>query len=41
MVEYLLTAAVLLSIVAVMAVFLFSVKEQGGRVLNLVASDYP
>jgi hypothetical protein len=41
MVEYLIVAATLILAVAVLAVFLFSFRENSSRVLDLVASDYP
>ncbi len=40
-VEFILVAAVLLAMVAVLAVLLVSVREQGGRVVELVAADSP
>ena len=41
MIEYLVTAAMLVLCLSIFAVFLYTLKEQGGRVLNLVALDYP
>lgn len=41
LVEYLVMAGVLIASVAVFAVFLYTFKEHGGRVLDLVASEYP
>jgi len=41
MVEYLFTAAILTLAIVVFAVFLYTFREHGGRVLDLVASDYP
>ena len=41
MVEYVVVACLLLSAVAIMAVFLYSFREYGGRVLDLAASEYP
>jgi len=41
MVEYLITAGMLIVAVAILAVFLYTFKEHGGRVLDLVASEYP
>jgi hypothetical protein len=41
MIEYVITAVVLISAVAVCAVFLYTLKMQGSRVLDLVASEYP
>lgn len=39
--EYLITAGMLIASVAILAVFLYTFKEYGGRVLDLVASEYP
>ncbi len=39
--EYAITVGVLLGVVAVAALFLYTFKEYGGRVLDLVASEYP
>jgi hypothetical protein len=41
MIEYLMTAVILMACVAVLAVFLYTFKEQGDRVLDLVAAEYP
>jgi len=41
MVEYLITAAMLIAAVAILAVFLYTFREQSGRVLNLVGMDHP
>jgi hypothetical protein len=41
MIEYVIVAAMLMSTIAILAVFLYSFREFGGRVLNLVASEYP
>ncbi len=41
MIEYLVVTAMLLSIVAILAVFLYTFKEHSGRVLDLAASEYP
>ena len=41
MVEYLIVAGVLVAMVAVLSVFLYTFREQSGRVLDLVASEYP
>ena len=40
-VEFLLVAAVLVLTVSVLAVLLFALRENGGRVLDLVAADAP
>lgn len=41
MVEYIIVAAMLTVMVSIFAVLLYAFKEHGGRVLDLVASDYP
>ena len=41
MIEYVIVAAMLMSTIAILAVFLYSFREFGGRVLNLVGSEYP
>lgn len=41
MTEYLIVAATLVLAVAILAVFLYTLKEHGGRVFDLVASEYP
>jgi hypothetical protein len=41
MIEYVIVAAMLMSTIAILAVFLYSFREFGGRVLDLVASEYP
>ena len=41
MVEYVITTCVLIAMVAIMAVFLYTFKENGGRILDLAASEYP
>lgn len=41
MVEYVITAGILISTVAILSVFLYTFKEYAGRVLDLVASEYP
>jgi len=41
MVEYAITAGMLMIAVVILAVLLYSFKEQGNRVFNLAASDYP
>ena len=40
-VEYLITAGMLIASIAILAVFLYTFKEYGGRVLDLVSSEYP
>ncbi len=41
MMEFLLVASAVLALTAIMAVLLFSTREYGGRVLDLIASEYP
>ena len=41
MVEYLICVAALVGVVALMALLLVAVRETSGRVLDLVASEYP
>ena len=41
MIEYVITAGVLITTIAIMAVFLYTFREYGGRILDLVASEYP
>jgi hypothetical protein len=41
MIEYLIVAASLLAVVAVMALFLYALRLQADRTLTLVSSDYP
>lgn len=40
-VEYAIAAGVLTAMVAILAIFLYTFREYGGRVLDLVSSDYP
>lgn len=41
MIEYVIVMAALLATVAVCALFLYALRQQSTRVLDLVASDYP
>ena len=41
MIEYLISAAVLLAAVAILAIFLYVFKQNGGRILDLIAYEYP
>jgi len=41
MIEYVVIAAVLVLSMSIFAVFLYTIKEQGGRVLDLVALGNP
>lgn len=40
-VEYAVAVGMLVAAVAIMALLLYVLKEQGGRVLELVGSEYP
>jgi len=40
-IEYVVGAVVLVGAVAILAVFLYTYREHGVRVLDLVASEYP
>lgn len=39
--EVVVVAGVLVAMVAVLALLLYTFKEYGGRILNLLASEYP
>ena len=41
MIEYVITAGMLIAAVTIFAVFLYTFKEYGARVLDMVASEYP
>ncbi|MDA0578718.1 MAG: hypothetical protein O3B24_11550 [Verrucomicrobia bacterium] len=41
MLEYVLITLIMLTCVAVLAVLMVAVREQGSRTVELVASDYP
>ncbi len=41
MTEYVVVAGMVLASVMILALLLYTFKEYGGRVLNLVASEYP
>jgi hypothetical protein len=41
MIEYVITALMLLSAVTILALLLYTFREHGGRVLDLAASEYP
>lgn len=41
MIEYVITAGMLMAAVVILALLLYTFKEYGGRVLDLVASEYP
>ncbi len=41
MIEYVVLAVFVIATVSIMAILLYTFKEQGGRVLDLAASEYP
>jgi hypothetical protein len=41
MIEYVIVSGMLLAAVAIFAVFLYAFRQEAGRVLDLVAYDYP
>ena len=41
MIEYVVVATMLIATVSLLAIFLYTYKEQSGRVLDLAASEYP
>jgi Flp pilus assembly protein TadG len=41
MIEYMIVAVMLMALVAVFALLLYALRQQSGRVLELVASEYP
>jgi Flp pilus assembly pilin Flp len=41
MIEYVVLVVFMIATVSIMAVLLYTFKEQGGRVLDLAASEYP
>jgi hypothetical protein len=41
MIEYIIVATMLLASVAILSVFLYTFREQSGRVLDLVSAEYP
>ena len=41
MVEYAVVTGLLLGVALLLAVFLFAFKEFGGRILDLIAYEYP
>ena len=41
MIEYVVMAVFIVLTVTIMAVLLYTFREQGGRVLDLAASEYP
>ena len=40
-IEYMILAVLLIVTASILAVFLYSFRENGGRVLDLAASEYP
>jgi hypothetical protein len=41
MIEYAVAAGMILAAMAIMALVLYTFKEYGGRILDLVGSEYP
>ncbi len=41
MIEYMIIAVMLTATMAIMAVFLYAFRENSGRVLDLISSEYP
>ena len=41
MIEYMIVTGMLLAAVAIFTVFLYAFRQEAGRVLDLVAYDYP
>lgn len=41
MLEYVVVFVALLSVVSILALFLYTVRQQSNRTLDLVASEYP
>ncbi len=41
MIEYVIVFVSMLAVVAVLALFLYAVRQQSNRTLDLVASEYP
>lgn len=41
MTEFLIAAGIFLASVAMLAIFLYTFREYGERILNLAASEYP
>jgi hypothetical protein len=39
--EFMIVAGLLLATVSIVALLLYTFKEYGGRILNLLASEYP
>lgn len=41
MIEYVVVFVAMLGVVTILALFLYTVKQQSNRTLDLVASEYP
>ena len=41
MLEYAIVAGILVAVVAMLALFLYTFKEEGGRVMDLISADFP
>ena len=41
MIEYMIVAVMMIGLVALFALLLYALRQQSGRVLELVASEYP
>ncbi len=41
MIEYVVTAGMLIATISILAVFLYAFKEHSNRVIDLVSSEYP
>ena len=41
MLEYVVVSGMIVASVAILALLLYTFKQYGGRILNLVASEYP
>ena len=41
MLEYVLVFVAMMAVISVLALFLYSVRQQSNRTLDLVASEYP
>lgn len=41
MLEYAIVAGILVVVIAMLALFLYTFKEQGGRVMDLISADFP
>ena len=41
MLEYVIVAGMLVAVLSMLALFLYTFKEQGARVLDLISADFP